>query len=68
MQISRWKIELAQAQAGMSATQLSEASGISRQHISTIKTRGTCMPITAAKLARGLGVPLESILEDRKDV
>ena len=61
MKISRQQLELAQAQAGMSATQLSEASGISRQQIST--TRGTCMPITAAKLAQGLGVPLESILE-----
>lgn len=63
MKISRQQLELAQAQAGMSATQLSEASGISRQQISTIKTRGACMPITAAKLAQGLGVPLESILE-----
>lgn len=63
MKISRQQLELAQAQAGMSAAQLSEASGISRQQISTIKTRGTCMPITAAKLAQGLGVPLESILE-----
>ena len=63
MKISRQQLELAQAQAGMSAAQLSEASGISRQQISTIKGRGTCTPITAAKLANGLGVPLESILE-----
>lgn len=66
MKISRQQIEIAQAQAGMSAAQLSEASGVSQQQISTIKTRGTCMPITAAKLARGLGVSLESILEKEK--
>ncbi len=63
MKISRQQLELAPAQAGMSAAQLSEASGISRQQISTIKGRGTCTPITAAKLAKGLGVPLETILE-----
>ncbi len=63
MRISRQKLELCQAQAGMNATQLSEVSGVSRQQISTVKTRGTCNPTTAAKLARGLGVPLESILE-----
>lgn len=63
MKISRQQIEIAQAQAGMSAAKLSEASGVSQQQISTIKTRGTCNPITAAKLSRGLGVPLESILE-----
>lgn len=63
MRISRQQLELCQAQAGMNAAQLSEVSGVSRQQISTVKTRGTCNPTTAAKLARGLGVPLESILE-----
>ena len=63
MKISRQQLELYQAQAGMSASQLSEASGVSRQQISTIKGRGSCNPITAAKLAKGLGVPLETILE-----
>ena len=63
MKISRQQLELCQARARMSAAKLSEASGVSQQQISTIKTRGTCNPITAAKLARGLGVPLESILE-----
>lgn len=63
VKISRQRLELCQAQAGMTANQLAEASGISRQQISTIKGRGSCNPITAAKLAKGLGVPLESILE-----
>ena len=63
MKISRQQLELAQAQAGMSATQLSEASGFPGSRFPPSRTRGTCMPITAAKLAQGLGVPLESILE-----
>lgn len=56
-------MEILQAKAGLTAAQLAEVSGISRQQISTIKTRGTCLPVTAAKLAAGLGVKLEEILE-----
>lgn len=63
MKISRAKIELLQAKAGMTAVQLAKSSGISRQNISTIKGRGTCSPPTAAKLARGLGVSITEILE-----
>lgn len=63
MKISRAKIELLQAKAGMTAVQLAKNSGISRQNISTIKGRGTCAPTTAAKLAHGLGVSITEILE-----
>ncbi len=62
MKISRQQLELFQAQAGISATRLSELSGVSRQQISTIKTRGTCMPVTAAKLAKGLNVSVEELI------
>lgn len=63
MKIDRQRLEILQAQANISATQLSAASGISRQQISSIKARGTCMPITAAKLAKGLGVQISEILK-----
>lgn len=63
LKIERLKVEILQAKAGLTAVQLAEVSGISRQQISTIKTRGTCRPATAAKLAAGLGVKLEEILE-----
>lgn len=66
MKISRQKLELCQARAGMSAARLAEVSGVSRQQISTIKGRESCNPITAAKLAKGLGVELEAILEGGK--
>ena len=55
MKISRQQLELAQAQAGMSAAQLSEASGISRQQISTIKGRGTCTPHHRRQAGKGPG-------------
>lgn len=64
MNISRQKIELLQAEKGISVTALAERSGVSRQNISTVKRRGTCNPITAAKLAKGLGVNVAQIVEE----
>lgn len=63
MKISRNKIEILQVKQQMTATALSKRCGISRQNISTIKTRGTCSVTSAAKIAVGLGVPVEEILE-----
>lgn len=63
MNISKNKFELLLAEKELSLTQLAELTGISRQNISTIKQRGTCNPCTAAKLAKGFGVPVTEILE-----
>lgn len=64
MNISRQKIELLQAENGITVAALAERSGVSRQNISTVKRRGTCNPITAAKLAKGLGVSVTQIVEE----
>ena len=65
MKINVQKLELLQARQGLTASVLAEKSGISRQHISTIKGRGTCNPLTLAKLAAGLGVdPSELIAKE----
>ncbi len=64
MNISRQKIELLQAENGITVAALAERSGVSRQNISTVKRRGTCNPITAAKLAKGLGVSVAQIVEE----
>ena len=39
-------------------------AGISRQNLSTIKTRGTCKALTACKLAAALGVDVTELLTD----
>ena len=36
------------------------------EYFSTIKNRGTCWPSTAAKIAKGLGVEVEEILESEE--
>lgn len=63
MNINATRIELLRAEQGMTNAALAERCGMSRQNISTIVRRGTCNPLTAAKLARGLGVPVTDIIK-----
>ena len=63
MKINKNTFELLLAEKELSITKLAELSGISRQNISTIKQRGTCNPATAAKLAKGFGVPVTELTE-----
>lgn len=63
MTISTPKVELLQAEQGLTNAVLAERSGISRQSVSTILRRGTCSPVNAGKLARGLGVSVADIIE-----
>ena len=62
MNINATKIELLRAEQNLTNAALAERCGISRQNISTIVRRGTCNPITASKLAAGLGVPVQDIV------
>ena len=64
MTISATKINLLKAEQRLTNSALAERSGISRQNISTILLRGTCNPITAGKLARGLGVSVADIIRE----
>lgn len=64
MTISATKINLLKAEQRLTNVALAERSGISRQSISTILLRGTCNPITAGKLARGLGVSVADIIKE----
>lgn len=64
MKISRKKIEVLQAQRGYNHGQLAQASGISRQSLSTIMGRGTCRPDNAGKIAHALGVDPEEIVDN----
>ena len=64
MTISESKINLLRAEQGLTVSELSKRSGISRQNISTIVRRGTCNPLTAAKFAAGLGVPVADIIRE----
>lgn len=63
MKISAEKLEFYLAKKNLTMGKLSELSGLSRQSISTIKTRGTCRPDSIAKIAKGLAVDIEELLQ-----
>ena len=63
MKINSAKIELISATRGLNAKELAEKSGVCRQTLSTLKTRGTCRPMTLIRLARALGVDPTEIME-----
>lgn len=63
MKINTRRIMQLLAEQGLTKSELSSKSGVSRQQISVILVRGTCAPITAGKLAIGLGVPVVEIME-----
>lgn len=64
MKLNIRKILLLLAEKRMTKTMLAEKSGISKPNICAILGRGTCTPITAGKLAVGLGVPVIEIVEE----
>lgn len=64
MKVNTHKIKLILAEREMTRAELAECCGMSRQSVSTILTRGTCEPRTAGKLAKGLGISLEEIIEE----
>ena len=39
---------------------------MTRQNFSTIKNRGTCTPATASRIAKGLGVEVEELIESEE--
>ena len=64
MTICAQRAETRLAELGWTKKQLAAVCGISAQNISTILRRGTCTPVTAGKLAAGLGVPVAEIIRE----
>lgn len=61
MQVDVMKIEIFLAENGLSKSEYARQCNISRQNLSTILRRGSCEPVTAGKLAKGLGIPVSEI-------
>lgn len=64
MQLDILKIETFLAENRLSKSECAKRCSISRQNLSTILRRGSCEPITAGKLARGLGIPVSEIVAE----
>lgn len=64
MRINKVALEREMAMRALTAKELAELSGISRQNFSTIRTRGSCAPATAGKLAKALGIDVREIMKE----
>ena len=64
MILNRHIIALALAEQELTQSDLAKRSGISRQSISTLLARGTCTPVTAGKLAKGLCHTVQEITKE----
>lgn len=63
MKISRNKIMLCLAAQNLTCKALANKIGMQANNLSTVLSRGSCQPITAARIAEGLGVAVEQITE-----
>ena len=65
MKFNTVKLNMMQAELGLTRKAIAERAGISRQNLSTIAQRGTCKPATLGKIAKALGIdPAELAKED----
>lgn len=64
MKISKTKEEAILARQLLTKMKAAEISGLSSQAFSTILCRGTCSPISAGKIAKGLKVDITELLEN----
>lgn len=64
MRISKRQIKNYMAMNGLQVKDLAKKMGTQPNNLSTILTRGTCRPETAARIADGLGVTVMDIVEE----
>lgn len=64
LRIKADEIKIIMAEQGLSCTCLAIKSGISRQALSSILLKGTCNIVTAGKIAKALGVPVQQIAKE----
>lgn len=63
MKANRKKLEMAMAKACMSTAELEKTSGLKRPTLNNVITGRNVTPATLGKVAKGLGVEVEEILE-----
>lgn len=64
MKISKQRIQLYLAEQNLTAKALAEKIGMMPQNLSGILSRGACQPVTAARIANGLGVSVAEIMKE----
>ncbi|MBE6714889.1 MAG: helix-turn-helix transcriptional regulator [Ruminococcaceae bacterium] len=64
MEFDKRKIKVCMALNGLTTKALAEKMGMQANNLSTVLTRGTCRPETAARIAEGLGVSVAEIMKE----
>jgi DNA-binding XRE family transcriptional regulator len=63
MELDILKIKMLLAEQGKTQARLAQDCSVTRQNICKILSRGHCSPITAGKIAAGLGVHVSAIVK-----
>lgn len=64
MRISKQSIQFYMAEKKLTVKSLAEKIGMMPQNLSNIVSRGCCKPVTAGRIAEGLGVPVSEIMKE----
>ena len=67
MRIDRVKLIAEMARQEIKSVELAEKAGVSRVTVSAMRCGKSCTENSVKHVARALGVPVESLLEDRKE-
>ena len=62
-----YEIQLLRAERMLTLKQLAKKAGMNQQNLSVILRRGTCRVISAGRIAAAFGIPVERIIDKRKD-
>lgn len=67
MRVNKRSIQFYMAEKKLTIKSLAERIGMAPQNLSNIISRGACKPITAGRIAEGLGVTVMDIIEEKED-
>ena len=67
MRIDRVKLIAEMARQEIKSVELAEKAGVSRMTVSAMRCGKSCTENSVKHVARALGVPVENLLEDRKE-
>lgn len=67
MRIDRVKLIAEMARQEIKSVELAEKAGVSRMTVSAMRCGKSCTENSVKHVARALGVPVKSLLEDRKE-
>lgn len=66
MRISKRSIQFYMAEKKLTVKSLADRIGMMPQNLSNIMSRESCKPVTAGRIAEGLGVTVMDIIEEKE--